>query len=421
MDIKSFSNDSGLNQKEIEKDLIESLQGLKLKKVLIVPPDITRFHSQAGVITNMYYHLLKDQCEIDIIPALGTHYPMTEAECTQMFGDIPFNKFIVHDWRNNVTEIGKVPADYVKEITNNMWDKPVTIEVNKILMDNKYDLILSIGQVVPHEVIGMANHSKNILVGLGGKNTINQSHMVGAVYGMEKVMGKDFSPVRKVLDYGSKHFLKDLPIVYVLTVTTAEKDDVTIHGLFIGDTRKTFERAVELAQEKNIDFLDKSIKKCVVYLDPKEFKSTWLGNKAIYRTRMAIQDQGELLILAPGVDTFGEDKKIDELIRKYGYVGTPKVLELFNDNQDLQENMSAAAHLIHGSSEDRFQVTYAVNNLSKSEIESVNFKYDNFSEVVNIYNPDKLKYGWNTVNNEEIFYIPNPALGLWIDRQKFKT
>jgi len=159
---------NGLTNQEIEQGIVDSLKDLKPKKVLIIPPDITRFHSKAGFITNRYYHLLKQLCEIDILPALGTHLEMTKEELKLMFGDIPHDKFLYHDWRNDVIKIGEVPATYVQEITNGLWKEKVTIEINKIIMENNYDLILSIGQVVPHEVIGMANHSKNILVGYEG-------------------------------------------------------------------------------------------------------------------------------------------------------------------------------------------------------------------------------------------------------------
>lgn len=419
MDIR-LTNKQGLSDDAIHQGLLDSVQGKTYQKVLIIPPDITRYHSYAGRITNMYYHLLKDICEIDILPALGTHVPMPTEELDEMFGDIPHDTFIVHDWRNDVVKIGEVPADYVNDITDGYWNQKVTCEINKRIVEGHYDLVLSIGQVVPHEVIGMANHSKNLLVGCGGKNTINESHMIGAVYGMERMMGKDHTPVRQILDYALENYLKDIPIVFVLTVTTAVENDVAVHGLFIGPKRETFEAAVALAQEKNIDFLDRPIQKCVVYLDPKEFKSTWLGNKAVYRTRMAIADHGELLILAPGIKRFGEDDRIDELIRKYGYTGRDQVLKDFHKNKDLQENMSAAAHLIHGSSDGRFNITYAVNNISKEEIEQVHFNYANYEEMVQIYNPKTLSYGWNTLpNGEEIFYIPNPALGLWIDKNKF--
>ena len=415
--------EQGLSPDEIRAALLRSLEGKDLKKVLLLPPDFTRYHSNAGFITNVYYHtLLERGAEVDILPALGTHEPVSKTQWEAMFGDIPYEKMIPHDWRHDVVKLGEVPASYLEEITEDLWHDPVSVEINKRVMDESYDLILSIGQVVPHEVIGMANHSKNLFVGVGGSDMINKSHMVGAVYGMERMMGKDHTPVRKVFDYGMEHFLKDRPIVFVLTVTTAPGGKIHTHGLFIGDTRLVLEKAIALAQEKNIDFVETGIKKCVVYLDPSEFKTTWLGNKAVYRTRMAIADGGELIVLAPGVRRFGEDLVVDGLIRKYGYKGRIHTLEEFEkpENQDLRDNMGAAAHLIHGSSDGRFTITYAVKEITKEEIESVGFQAADYDEMVKKYDPEKLQYGYNTLpDGEEIYFIPNPALGLWINREKF--
>lgn len=418
--IKEKDN-KGLSKEEIRSAIEQSLDLKSLKKVLIVPPDFTRFYSNAGLITNIYYHLLiENNIEVDILPALGTHDVMTEAECLEMFGDIPYHKFIPHNWRDDVISIGEVPKEYLIEISEGLWDMPVNVQVNKLLMDESYDLILSIGQIVPHEVVGIANHSKNLLVGCGGKTIIDSSHMLGAVYGMERMMGKDHTPVRQMFDYAFNKFLGHRPVLFVLTVTTAPKSEIITHGLYIGQLRKGFELGIEQVQKKNLDLLDKPIKKCVVYLEPKEFKSTWLGNKAVYRTRMAIEDNGELLVLAPGVTKFGEDLEIDRLIRKYGYQGRLKTLELFKQNEDLQENMSVAAHLIHGSSDDRFKITYAVKNITEAEIESVNFTAANYDDTIKRYDPNTLTPGWNTLEDgEEIFYIPNPGLGLWVDKNKF--
>lgn len=416
-------SEQGLSREEIREALLASLEGRILKNVLIIPPDFTRFHSNAGYITNVYYHALVEMgCEVDILPALGTHVPVTEEEASIMFGDIPYEKFIPHNWRTDVMKIGEVPAEYLEEITEGLWHDSVSVEINRMVMDEKYDLIISPGQVVPHEVIGMANHSKNLFVGVGGSDMINKSHMVGAVYGMERMMGKDHTPVRKIFDYGMEHFLNECPILFVLTVCTAPGGNIHTHGLFIGDTRKVLEAAIELAQEKNIDFVDTGIKKCVVYLTPDEFKSTWLGNKSVYRTRMAIADGGELLVLAPGIERFGEDPQVDVLIRKYGYRGRLNTLEQFEkpENQDLRDNMGAAAHLIHGSSDDRFTITYAVKNITKEEVEGVGFQAADYDEMVKRYDPEKLQYGYNTLpDGEEIYYIPNPALGLWINKEKF--
>ena len=359
-------NDLGLSKEQIIEALKKSIRGMNLKKVLLIPPDFTRFYSNAGLITQTYYHLLAGTCIVDVMPALGTHEPMSKEQCHEMFGDIPYEQIIHHNWRKDVIKIGEVPSSYVKSITEDLWSEPVVVEVNQRIMDASYDLIISIGQVVPHEVIGMANHSKNIFVGCGGTNIINSSHMIGAVYGMERMMGKDFTPVRKVLDYGVEHFLNKRPILYALTVTTTHHEDIITHGLFIGEKRKALEEAISLSQNKNIDFIDRGIQKCVVYLEPKEFRSTWLGNKAVYRTRMAIKDGGELIVLAPGVTKFGEDPLVDKLIRKYGYCGRTRVLELFKENDDLKKNMGAAAHLIHGSADGRFKITYAVKHIPYS-------------------------------------------------------
>ncbi len=421
--IKKASAQSGITDGELVKLLEEAIQDRKtdLKKVLLLPPDLTRMHSGAGKITALYYEMLKDSCQVDIMPALGTHDPMTEAECREFFGErVPLNKIVAHNWRTDVVKIDEVPGSYVKEVSEGLLDYPVNAEVNKRLLDKSYDLIISVGQVVPHEVIGMANYNKNIFVGCGGRDTINKSHFLGAVYGMERMMGRADTPVRRVFNYAEDHFLKDVPLMYVLTVTTVNGGKVAIEGLFCGKSLKVFEAAVKMSQEKNLTFLDKPLKKVVVYLDEREFKSTWLGNKAVYRTRMAIADDGELIVLAPGVRKFGEDEGIDQLIRKYGYVGRIKVLEHYKANQDLQDNLSAAAHLIHGSSDGRFSITYAVEKLTKEEVEGVNFKYMPLKEAYQKYNPERLKDGFNKLDDgEEVFFISNPAIGLWADRSKF--
>ena len=403
-----------ISDSELKEALLGALEGRQLNKVLLLPPDYTRLYSGAGKITAVYYEALKDICEVDIMPALGTHEPMTREEFTAFFGSgVPFERMIVHNWRTDVVKLGEVPADFVSEVSDGLVNTKIDVEVNRRIVDPSYDLIISIGQVVPHEVVGMANYSKNIFVGCGGSNMINSSHMLGAFYGMERIMGKDHSPVRKVFDYAQEHFLTDMPLLYVLTVTTNKGDDTFIHGLFIGEHRDVFEQAVKLSQDINLTYVDEPFKKVVVYLDEREFKSTWLGNKAVYRTRMAIADGGELIILAPGVRKFGEDDENDRLIRKYGYVGRENVLRLVDENEDLRANLSVAAHLIHGSSDGRFSITYCTEKLTADEVRGVSFGYMPYSEAIKKYDPTALKDGYNTVDGEKIFYISNPALGLW--------
>lgn len=423
------SQDKGLSNDEIENILVESINEWEkingaIKNALIIPPDFTRYHSNAGFITQVYYKMLSEKgASVDILPALGTHVPVSQEQWSIMFGSIPYSKMLVHNWRTDVVKLGDVPQDIIEEITGGLWKAPVDVEVNKLLMDEKYDIIISPGQVVPHEVIGMANHAKNIFVGVGGADMINKSHMIGAVCGMEQAMGRDHTPVRRIFDYAFENYLSERPILWVLTVNTAPEGKIRSHGLFVGQGRNCLTQAVKLAQQKNIDYVETGIRKCVVFLDPVEFTSTWLGNKSVYRTRMAMADGGELIVLAPGVHKFGEDDKVDSLIRKYGYRGRLHTLEVFNSQEaeDLRDNMGAAAHLIHGSSDGRFSIRYCVKNITKEEIESVGFLSGDYDEYVAKYNPEKLKYGYNEVDGEKIYFIPNPALGLWINKEKFNA
>ena len=415
------SENENLKPEDLQAGLCAALDKLGTKqKVLTIPPDITRLYSRAGLLTQFAWQYYGDTMT-NILPALGTHFAMTDAEIDRMFGNIPHDLFRIHDWRNDVVTLGEVPADYLQEVSEGKVNFGWPAQVNKLLIEGNFDLILSIGQVVPHEVVGMANYNKNIFVGTGGAEGINKSHFLGAAYGMEKIMGRADTPVRRVLNYASDHFAKDLPILYVLTVVEATEDGQAVRGLFIGDDAECFEQAAELSLKVNFQMLDEPLKKTVVYLEPEEFKSTWLGNKSIYRTRMAMADDGELIVLAPGLKEFGEDKEIDRLIRKYGYVGTEKVLQLLQENEDLRNNLSAAAHLIHGSSEGRFKVTYCPGEITQQEIESANFSYADLDEMIKKYDPAKLKDGFNTIDGEEIFFISNPGLGLWAWQERFKV
>ncbi len=420
------SKNTSLSADDLKNGVFEALEKLgKKKKVLAIPPDFTRFPSRAGELTEFTWQYYGDTLT-DILPALGTHTPMTDSQISTMFGSTPRELFRIHDWRNDVVTLGTVPGEYVKEVSEGAVDYPWPAQVNKLLIQGGYDLILSIGQVVPHEVAGMANYNKNVFVGTGGAEGINKSHYIGAAFGMERMMGRAETPVRKIFNYASEHFAKHLPILYMHTVVGMNSEGkLQTYGLFIGDDFSVFDKAAELSLQVNFEMVDKPLKKVVVWLDPTEFKSTWLGNKSIYRTRMALADDGELIVLAPALIEFGEDKEIDRLIRKYGYFGTPHTLKLVEENEDLRSNLGAAAHLIHGSSEGRFGITYCpgkgAENLTQQEIESVGFKYADIDEVTAKYNPEKLKDGINIMpDGEEIFYISNPAIGLWAFKERFE-
>ena len=410
-----------LSDADLAAALTSALESLGARqKVLVVPPDFSRFYSKSGVLTcsaSDYY----GKNLADVLPALGTHFPMTDEQLERMYPTVPRSLVRDHNWREDVVTVGEVPAEFVSEVTDGIWTRPWPAQINKLVWKGGHDLILSIGQAVPHEVIGVANGNKNLFVGTGGQDGINESHYIGAIYGMERMMGRSDTCLRRILNYAEDHFCQDLPIIYAQTVIGAnEQGELVTRGLFVGD-REAFEKAATLAVEVNFNQLDEELPKVVVSMDPDEFHSTWIGNKGIYRTRMAIADAGELIILAPGVRTFGEDPEIDVLIRKYGYRTPEEVMRLVEENEDLRNNLSAAAHLIHGSSDNRFKITYCPGHLTRQQIEAVGFSYAALGEMLARYEPEGRRNGWNTTaDGERFYYISNPALGLWAAKSRLQ-
>jgi len=401
----------------------------KSGKVLILPPDITRLHSRAGFFTDIAFRELTSLgIEVTVMPALGTHIPLTDTELERMFPCTPRQFFRVHDWRNEVVELGRIEKEWVEKTTLGAVSYDWPVQVNKLLLEGGFSLIVSIGQVVPHESIGMANHAKNIFVGTGGKEAIDKSHFAGAVFGMERMLGRIDTPIRALFDEGMRRYGDKLPpILFVLTVVNARDETETannpaairgspaLRGLYAGFGRECFVQAATLSRQVNINLLDAPIQKAVVYLDPEEFRTTWLGNKAIYRTRMAMATGGVLLIIAPGIERFGEDMGMDALIRRIGYRPGKEIQDMVKTDDELANNLVAAGHLIHGSNENRFTVRYCSGQgVSRKDIESVYYEWGDINEALTRYDINKLLMGWNILEDgEKIFFVPNPALGLW--------
>jgi len=417
------SEHTSLSDEDIRAGLFESFDRMgPVRKILVIPPDYSRYHSRSGEITSLIYSYFSDSVQ-HILPALGTHQPMSSEERSIMFPGVPGHLFKVHDWRRDIATLGSINGHQLRNISRGKVHYDWNVQVNKLLVEGNHDLILSVGQVVPHEVAGMANHNKNIFIGTGGPDSIHKSHYLGAVCNMESIMGRIHNPVRNLLNQAELLFSDQLPrIVYILTVIGKnDTGENVMRGLYVGDDQECFEHAAALSKRVNFEIFETPLSKVLVYLHPNEFKSTWLGNKAIYRTRMALADQAQLKILGPGIHTFGEDPIIDQLIRKYGYRGTDHTIEAVNANRELSESLATAAHLIHGSSEGRFQITYAPGKLSRKEIEDMGYSYESPETLMRNYRPENLKDGFNTLpDGEEIYYISNPALGLWTTNEKLK-
>jgi nickel-dependent lactate racemase len=418
----------------IDADHLERLMGRTLaeargricakpKRVLLLPPDLTRMHSGAGRLTEILYRMLDGEAEVHVIPTLGQHVPHTPEENRRMFGTVPEARIHVHDWRGGCTPLGTVPADFVARITGGRADWAIPITINRMVIEEPWDLIINVGHVVPHEVLGFANHNKNYFIGLGGKDLICAAHMMAACCGIENNLGQLITPLRACFNKAEDELLGRLPDVYVQIVMARDGEgELVTTGLHVGDDLETYLAAARQSRAQNITVFDRPVRKMVCVMQEDEFVSTWVANKAVYRTRMALADGGELVIIAPGLKRFGEQSDVDALIRRIGYVGTPRVMEQYRTDAAMQDLAHATAHLIHGSSEGRFRITYAPGHLTRAEVEGVNFGYADLAEVVARYRPGQSKEGWNrTADGEDYFFIPTPSAGLWVSREKLEA
>lgn len=386
------------------------------RRALLLPPDLTRAHSGAGGLSAALYRHLGDGCETHLIPTLGQHRPHTAEENRRMFGQaIPQSRIHAHDWRGGVARVGVIPAALVAERSEGRADWEIPLDLNRSVIEENWDLIVHIGHVVPHEVLGFASHNKNYFIGLGGKETLCASHLAAAAWGIENNLGRLVTPLRACFNWAEEQFLAHLPDVYLLIVmrTLPDGSPVTC-GIYVGDDLETYLAAARASRRWNVHRLEQPLARVVAYMQPDEFRSTWVSNKAIYRTRMALAEGGELLVLAPGVERFGEQPEVDALIRRYGYCGTPRVLELYRRNADLRDLGHAAAHLMNGSSEGRFTIRYAAGGLSRAEIEGVNFAWADTSPALERYHPERLQPGaHHWPDGEAAYFVHSPSLGLW--------
>ncbi len=421
-----FKNGKDLSRVEVEGLLERAIEECREricrepKRVLLLPPDITRAHCGAGWMTELLYReFTKLGAEVFAMPTLGQHLPHTAEQNRWMFGAIPEERILKHDWIADAKRVGAVPADYVEMVTEGRADWEIPVELNRRLFEESWDLILNVGHVVPHEVLGFANHNKNYFIGLGGKSMICASHMAAACCGIENNLGSLVTPLRHCYNKAEQEFLGGLPDAYIQLVMAYNQAGQLAHtGFYCGDDLDTYLLAAKQSMAENITVVE-PLQKVVAVMQGDEFFSTWVANKAIYRTRKAMADGGELIIVAPGLKRFGEQDEVDRIIRRYGYSGTEKIMKLWREKEELQDLTHATAHLIHGSSEGRFRITYAPGHLSRQEVESVNFGYLDYREAMETYAVDSLQNGFNRLSSgEEVYFISTPSAGLWTTADK---
>ncbi|QDS97199.1 lactate racemase domain-containing protein [Adhaeretor mobilis] len=418
-----------LSDSEVFKKVDTLLSDLSpMRRVLLLAPDATRSSSFAGEIASYIYHKLIDRTDVHLTPTVGTHEPDEKdwRSIREMYRDIPESAYKLHEHDEvaGLYDLGVLPDDEILRISGGEFAAPVPVQVNRNLVEGNYDQVFSIGQVVPHEVMGFANYDKNVFIGAGGKNFIDTSHWISALCGIDNVLGKIDSAPRQLLDAASALAKRDprFPSVhYLLTVRgQSSAGDIGTHDFFCGTSKETFYRAAKLSLRENCHASNQPYQQVIVRLNEKKYRSFWLSNKAIYRTRRAIATGGTIHVIAPGLDRLGENEIQSKLIGKYGYCGTQGVKQILQIDPEMQANVGVAAHLIHGSTENRFHVRYYTHHSSELlsacrfadgqlgySLEDIETAHERFSE---------LTVGESFNADQRRLVIDDPGLGLWITK-----
>jgi nickel-dependent lactate racemase len=405
--------------------------GKDLSRVAVISVDVTRLNGRSGDLVN-YLYVQGVNIE-NIFLSLGSHEFHSRAVNRKMFGDIPESLFVNHNW-NDVTEVGRFPRSYLEELCSRPLDflpEEIPVELNTAFYEGmksgRYTCCLSFGPVFPHEVVGFSNGVKNRWVGIGGRHFLDASHsMMGLGYGMENTLGVLDTPLRKLLNRATEDFIPDFDIIDVLTVLGADEDGFPcVKGFFMGDDFETHAKAAALSEKLNVDYLDEAAEDVVVYLDPDEYKSFWLGNKAVYRTGMGIARGGRLHVLAPGVRSFSDSAEQGErerLIEEVGYKGLSHVRKCLESTPGLKDNLSVAAHCVHGSplmddgGDPLFEIIYYTNpnHMPRKRVENAGFKWGDYGQVEDVSLPDSQGFhdNFGIGRSKKVYFVPDPGMAL---------
>jgi nickel-dependent lactate racemase len=325
--------------------------------------------------------------QLDALVAQGTHQSMTDEEKRAKIGadsaQVPgLGRIFDHRWdvEEELITIGELDARRVRELTGGLIDQSIPLRVNRLLAAGRYDLILIFGATVPHEVAGFAGGAKYFFPGVAGPELTHVTHWLGALSAIENVIGRIETPARRMIE-AAADFVSAKVISFNSVVTREVEGDIQTRALFAGDLREAFRRAAEISRQVHIKYTGRRYQRVVAILD-EHYDEMWVGGKASYKLGGVIEEGGELLIYAPGLNSLSETH--GKLIERYGYAPLEIVAEMVTGSTELMANLCVAAHLAHvsyGSRKDasgrilpRFRITLATG-IDEATCRRVNLGY----------------------------------------------
>ena len=334
----------------LEQSLLRVAPGAR---VLSIIPDKTR-DDNTDILFPIATEILQARqiSQFDALVAQGTHVPMTDEEKRSKIGanenSVPgLGHVYDHQWNvpEELVTIGELSAARVTELTGGLITKAVPVNLNRRLGPGVYDTVLIFSATVPHEVAGFAGGAKYLFPGVAGPDLTHATHWLGALAGIENVIGRVETPTRHMIEAAADFVAAQ--IITLNSVITREEDNrLRTHALFAGDFRGAFRRAAEVSREIHIKYTGRKYQRVVALLD-EHYDELWVGGKASYKLGGIIEAGGELIIYAPHLRSISETH--GRLIEKYGYAPLDRVREMVALSTELQNNLAVAAHLAHVS------------------------------------------------------------------------
>jgi nickel-dependent lactate racemase len=322
-------------------------------RVLTIIPDKTR-DDNTNLLFPFAAEILAERqiAQFDALVAQGTHVPMTHEEKRLKIGgtekSVPgLGHIYDHQWNipEELVTIGELSAARVTELTGGLISNAVSVNLNRRLGPGVYDTVIIFSATVPHEVAGFAGGAKYLFPGVAGPDLTHATHWLGALAGIENVIGRVETPTRHMIEAAADFVAAQ--IITLNSVITREEDNrLRTHALFAGDFRDAFRRAAEVSRQVHIKYTGRKYQRVVALLD-EHYDELWVGGKASYKLGGIIKEGGELIIYAPHLRSISETH--GRLIEKYGYAPLDRVREMVALSTELQNNLAVAAHLAHVS------------------------------------------------------------------------
>ncbi len=271
------------------------------KRVLVLTPDATRTCPLPMMVRAVKEVVGRECARLDFMVALGTHPPMGRDSILALYNirDAPGLwegcDFMDHRWDrpDTFTRLGSIGPNEVEAISGGLLREEVPIEVNRAALE--HDLILILGPVFPHEVVGFSGGAKYLFPGISGGEFLHFFHWLGAVITCKRIIGVKDTPVRRMIHRA----MREIPVpMHCLAMVVGL--DGSLCGFFAGDLEGAWSRAVDLSSMVHVVNKDRPYR-VVLGQSPAMYEEIWTAGKVMYKLEQVVAPGGTLIIYAPHV------------------------------------------------------------------------------------------------------------------------